>query len=139
MDDVRKQQERILVNYFLETCEDAPAGKLISGESPDFILRTSRKYAIGIELTEISEPGTADEMEVLVERLREALEKKEHKLALYRKKRLDKYWLVITAENLDGLDVVKAAEYFNRKAWSSDFHRIYLFDLFEGRLAVIKK
>ncbi len=138
MDDTRKQKERILVKYFLEKCEDAPTGKLVSGESPDFILRTSRKYAIGIELTEINVNGKAEGWEDLRILLQEAVEKKENKLELYRKKRLDKYWLVITAENLDGLDIVKAAEYFKRLEWYSDFHRIYLFDLFDGKLVTLK-
>jgi hypothetical protein len=47
----RKNREKLLLNYFRRMYHDFPAGKLLASESPDFIVRQSKKSAVGIELT----------------------------------------------------------------------------------------
>ena len=138
MDEIRKQREHTVVSYFLEKYGDAPSGKLVPGESPDFILRTSRKYAIGIELTAIFTRAKPMSLEVLERELREAIAKKGEKLALYRKQRLNRYWLLVTADGLNGLDPGKVEAHVSRLELANGFHDLFLFDLFDGRIYRLK-
>jgi hypothetical protein len=49
----KDREEQAILNYFRETYEEFPKGKLLKSESPDFILRVNRKKTIGIELTKL--------------------------------------------------------------------------------------
>jgi len=49
----KKQLERLLLNLFIEGYPGLPKGKLAATESPDFILATSPRVSIGIELTRL--------------------------------------------------------------------------------------
>ena len=139
MDEIRKQKERVVVEYFLGKLDDAPRGRLVASESPDFILSTSRKYAIGIELTEIIFDGeNKASAEDLKTRVLEAIAKKRDKLGLYRKRRLDKYWLVITTDGQEGKELEKMAKDIRRGNSPDRFHRVFLLDLFAGKLYDLK-
>ena len=138
MDRDRKKREEVVASYFLEKCTDAPEGKLVGAESPDFLLKVSRKQAIGIELTEIPAGDGDASFTAITHRVGEAVRKKESKLALYRKRRLDHYWLVITTDSLNGMDAGKLEDHLSRQGFEAGFSRIFLFDLFTGKIIGVK-
>lgn len=49
----KKQIEKLLVEGFRKFFPDFPAGRLVSSESPDFILRMKNNHYLGIELTRL--------------------------------------------------------------------------------------
>ncbi len=72
MQELKKQLEILLVNYFRERSEIFPKGNLVAAESPDFILTLKNFQKIGIELTRLN-PVNADnpdeiQLEILKER-----------------------------------------------------------------------
>ncbi len=78
MQQVKKQLEILLVNYFRECLDTFPKGNLEPAESPDFILSLKNHHKIGIELTRLN-PGNAD---VPDEQQREIAKEREHLIAL---------------------------------------------------------
>mgnify|MGYP006280057259 CR=1 FL=1 len=50
-------EEKLIMQYLREDYHEFPQGKLIKSESPDFILRSSRKSNTGIEMTRLHENG----------------------------------------------------------------------------------
>ncbi len=54
MQPEKKQLEILLMHYFRECYPVFPRGKLISSESPDFILKLKTRTQIGIELTRLN-------------------------------------------------------------------------------------
>lgn len=73
MQEVKKQLEILLVNYFRERLATFPKGNLGAAESPDFILTLKNFQKIGIELTRLN-PVNAynpDENQLEIEKERE--------------------------------------------------------------------
>jgi hypothetical protein len=54
MQPEKKQLEVLLMDYFRECYPDFPKGKLMSSESPDFIVKLKTKNRIGIEITRLN-------------------------------------------------------------------------------------
>lgn len=54
MQPEKKQLEVLLMNYFRECNPDFPKGRLVSSESPDFILTLKSRNNLGIELTRLN-------------------------------------------------------------------------------------
>ena len=86
-------QEKEVLEEFRKRYKDFPKGKVNKTESPDFIIRVSKKKSVGVELTQL----TADKIEAghFFDNLKVLLIKKEEKLNLYRKNILDEYWLIV--------------------------------------------
>ena len=53
MEDVKKDKEWLVLQYFREKYAGFPKGRLLKSESPDFIVRQGRKRGIGIEMTRL--------------------------------------------------------------------------------------
>lgn len=58
MQEIKKQLEILLVNYFRNHYPDFPKGKILASESPDFVVKTKSKHQLGIELTRLN-PASA--------------------------------------------------------------------------------
>lgn len=58
MQEVKKQLEVLLVNYFRDCYSDFPKGKVVASESPDFVVKMKNKHKLGIELTRLN-PASA--------------------------------------------------------------------------------
>jgi len=105
-----KQNERRIVEQFMQLYSDFPKGKLVVGESPDFLLWMNRKKAIGIEVTElkgqgfVQQSGRLQNPDELIQNLRESIEAKEEKLVIYRQNKLHEVWLLIHLERLDKIN-----------------------------------
>jgi len=54
MNPIKKQLEILLINYFRESFEDFPMGKIQSSESPDFIVNLKNRHHLGIEITRLN-------------------------------------------------------------------------------------
>jgi hypothetical protein len=137
----KQQEEKLILKYFIEEYNEFPKGKLIKSESPDFILKTSPKRSIGIELTRLFNPGLYDQ-EFLPELDKEiiinCINEKEKKLRIYYKKKINKFWLIMIA------DLFSRSTSFNINnsicSWTfeSRFNKIFLFELFNRRLYELK-
>ena len=57
-DQIKKEKERLVVEQFRDTYTEFPKGKLVLSESPDFVIRTSPRYSIGIELVSLPYSGS---------------------------------------------------------------------------------
>lgn len=135
----RKENERLILRYFFEKLPNPPKGRLVEDESPDFILQISRKYNIGIELTQIYKPSgkIIKKLPDLIPEINKAINNKLEKLPLYRRKSLNEYWLVITIENLNLPFDSNLQEKIDNSFSETKFHHIWLFDLFRGQLTEI--
>ncbi|MDX8338508.1 hypothetical protein SLH46_04900 [Draconibacterium sp. IB214405] len=58
MQEVKKQLEVLLVNYFRDRYPDFPKGKVVASESPDFVVKMKNAHKLGIELTRLN-PASA--------------------------------------------------------------------------------
>ncbi len=126
-----KQNERRLVEQFMQLYEDFPKGKLVVGESPDFLVRMNRKKAIGIEVTElkgqgfVQQSGRLKNPDELIQKLKESIGAKEEKLALYRQNRLYEVWLLIHLERLDKINF-NFQNKLDNLDFDSGFDRLFL-------------
>lgn len=132
----KKHQESIILEGFRKHFPGFPKGKLIKSESPDFILKTGPKQAIGIELT-----GLKDARYVIhpasfasfIGHLQSAISGKSEKLARYRKNNLSAYWLIIHADDIDQR-IPEFEERIRDSIPATEFGRVFLFALFEGKV-----
>jgi len=135
MDDLKHIHENIIITSFRDHYPDFPKGKLVRSESPDFILKTNPKHAIGIELTALPQHAyeiTEKNLYLFLSDIEFTICKKEEKLQSYRKKMAEAYWLVIYADSigLNGMDLDDPLESLP----VSKFDRVFLFDFFDGKV-----
>ncbi len=121
------QKEKEVLEEFRKRYKDFPKGKVNKTESPDFIIRVSKKKSIGIELTQL----TADKTEAdhFFDNLKALLDKKEEKLSLYRKNILDEYWLIVylyLGETIIPQSILNNIEAY---CFDTSFTKLFLFDL----------
>ena len=121
----KKIIEKEYLMHFLKLYEDPPSGKIISSESPDFIISLNRRKSIGIELTKLIVKDTASHKHLSREDLNAVIEKKNGKLKLYRKKRIDLYWLIIIIEDETGDTIIH--QHTAQWDFSTSFNKIFLF------------
>ncbi len=132
--------EEHIIKLFRKHCPDFPKGKLIKSESPDFIIKTSTKYSIGIELTQIEDSKNPSPKKYITkEMIESAIRRKDEKLSLYQKKILDAYWLILVAGQKDDLMDLKTPSKICNWAFETNFHKIYLFILSERRVIELFK
>lgn len=135
-------EEILIMEYFRNEYEEFPKGKLVKSESPDFILRVTPKYAIGIELTKLHGPTVNKHKthyprkivgynapEFNRENLEYTIDAKNEKLAYYQKKRLNQLWLLITAD-LDQSPVnYNLGNKLENWSFLSGFQKVFLLEL----------
>jgi len=121
----KKAIEKEYLLHFLKLYEDRPRGKIISSESPDFIISLNRKRSIGIELTKLIVDHSVSQKHLSREDLNTVIEKKNRKLKLYRKKRIDLYWLIIIIED----ETAETIIHQHTAQWDfiTSFNKIFLF------------
>lgn len=133
MEQDRKKRERSVLDFFRNKYDRFPKGKLAAVESPDFILHVNTKFAIGIELVGIhmmSNPGSS-----IPDIIQELIRLKEEKLRLYRKKRLDRYWLLIYCEYRE---ISQQIRRMPRLSTESLFNRVFLLLPGEKEMYILK-
>ena len=118
-------EESTVIHDFREKYPAFPKGKLIKNESPDFILKVSGKYQIGIELCE----WVKAEEQIAILLLQKLLKVKSEKLHAYKSKWLNEYWLLIYTEN-----DLKCMNHKTLEGQPQSFDRIFLFDLYSSAI-----
>lgn len=121
------------MNLFRDQLEGFPKGRLVPSESPDFILNVSARYKIGIELTSLHS-CSADHELVSYENISACLEAKDDKLYLYRKRKLNEYWLVISVNDLSSWNRINLHNKILIWNFITEFNRIFLINTRKGRV-----
>ena len=129
-DSLKYAEEKRVFHSFQKAFTDFPKGRIIKSESPDFILKTGPKKVIGIELVQL----ILDETENLFEKISYLLHKKEEKLRIYQKKRLNSYWLIIYIDSLDELIAFNLSNKISALQFESAFDRVFLYEIKKGKI-----
>lgn len=140
-------EELSIIEQFKRNYPEFPKGKLEKSESPDFIVKTTAKYAIGIELTKLHGPivnkykthfprkiSGYTPADFNPENLAFTIEAKNRKLPYYREKRLNQLWLLITADLDESPVNYNLGNKLRNWNFSSEFHRIFLLELKESKV-----
>ena len=131
----KKENERRILDQFRRLYTEFPGGRIIASESPDFILRTSTKYSIGIEL--VSLPVLNQAGSSSFNKIKNCILAKEEKLPLYRKKKLDRYWLLIYTV-IPGQITSWDSKRIPYLEVSRSYHRIFILQVAENEIITIK-
>ena len=70
----------------------------------------------------------------VVDDIRKAIYKKDEKLRLYQRNRLNYYWLLITTDRLRGLKSVNLPNKLDQNRFESRFQQVFLFDLMKAEI-----
>jgi hypothetical protein len=139
-----RDEEILILDLFRKNYPEFPKGKLVKSESPDFIVKLGTKKMIGIEITRLHDgklpknnPGFPL-APLTYENILASLKIKEEKLILYRKKRIEIFWLIITVDYIEGPKDSRLLIPFSSLQVSSSYDKIFLFDLFEKNIIGLK-
>lgn len=70
----------------------------------------------------------------VVDDIHKAIHKKDEKLRLYQKQRLNYYWLLITTDRLRGVKNFNLSNKIINHSFHSNFQRVFLFDLIKSKI-----
>lgn len=140
-------EELSIMEQFRNNYPEFPKGKLEKSESPDFILKTKAKYAIGIELTKLHGP-TINKYKTHFprkisgytppdfnpENLAFTIDAKNQKLPYYREKRLNQLWLLVTADLDESPVNYNLGNKLMTWKFPTEFHRVFLLELAESKV-----
>ncbi len=129
----KKRGESVIINLFREKFPSFPKGSLKPSESPDFILAISPKQKIGIELTSLH-PFIPDSELLSFENITACLEAKNEKLRLYKKKKLNEYWLIISVNDLHSRNRIHIHNKLIIWVFETGFNRVFLFNEINGKV-----
>jgi hypothetical protein len=125
----QQEEEVFILYYFRKHFDDFPKGKVTKSESPDFILKVSSKKSIGIELTRLDNNSDS-----LIEKIEATLQNKSDKIRLYQQKKYNAIWLIIYTEFIEESKSYNIRNKLNNWIFSTEFDKVFLFDLFENRI-----
>ena len=134
----KKKDELIILELFRERYPDFPKGIINATESPDFILSMGPKNKVGIELTRLHQhlPGSDP---FAYENLAACLEVKDEKIQLYRKKKLQEYWLILAVLDPAFRPRFNLHNKLIKWRFNSAYNRIFLFNVLSGEVFTLKK
>lgn len=123
----RNSYERGVFDRFISLYPFFPKGKIEKSESPDFLLKISRKKTIGIELTSLQEPFVMNNFLNL-------LAKKEEKITLYQKKKLFQIWLLVSCTDISATE----KKHCQNSNLQSGFDKIFVLTEYRNMLIEVK-
>lgn len=123
----KKIRERAWLDQFRSAYPHFPKGKVVASESPDFIIKPNRKRTIGIELIQLYWEEEAMTQKILLEKIKNAIFRKEEKLKLYQKKILENYWLLITSDSIHEANF-NLHNLIEKIDFDSNFDKVFLLD-----------
>ncbi len=129
----KKRGESVIINLFRENFPSFPKGSLNPSESPDFVLAISPKQKIGIELTSLH-LFIPDRELLSFENIAACLEAKNEKLRLYKKKKLNEYWLIISVNDLHSRNRIHIHNKLIIWVFETGFNRVFLFNEINGKV-----
>ncbi len=129
----KKKHETVILELFRDLYPDFPKGVLKASESPDFILSLGPRHKIGIELTRLNLNQPYSDL-FSFENISACLSSKDEKLGLYKRKRLQEYWLILYVWDI----TIKPRYNLHNKlinwCFGTGFNRVFLFYMAEGHL-----
>lgn len=126
-------KEKLVLELFRKNYKEFPKGRLQKTESPDFILKVSAKKSIGIELTELYNHNQK-EFNFSVEQIEILIAKKEEKIRLYKKKKVNELWLIVTVDAIKQSDLHKLISGIEKHEFNSFFNKVFLFEIFDRKI-----
>jgi hypothetical protein len=141
MTEKHKAEEKNVMLHFRKLMDGFPKGRLVQGESPDYLLYLSAKNSVGIEITRIIQSDDDLNLQshkhgqaknklkyfrisrAMVER---AIFLKEEKLSTYRKHRANSYWLIIWIDEGDNFSSPRLSQNLQNHAFETRFNRVFL-------------
>lgn len=129
--ETKNHIEKVMLEAFREAYDDFPKGKLTQSESPDFILQLNPGRTIGIEISSLGNGLPATKVirpEDFIGLLNRIILVKENKLRVYKRRRLNFYWLVITFNSSQAMISNNLRERLADLVPGSDYQKIFLFD-----------
>lgn len=129
-----KQHEKQILQQFALLCDEFPKGKLVAGESPDFVVKISTRRAIGIELTGlkgqdfVNRTGKLIDPTEIIANIQDTIAAKVEKLYLYQRKKLFEIWLLIHVEALKSEINFNFQNKLENLDFSSGFDRVFLLE-----------
>jgi hypothetical protein len=129
----KKQTESSIIGQFRKHYPGFPKGSLRPSESPDFILGITPRFKIGIELTRLHLCHPGNDL-LSYENLCACLGVKNEKLPLYRKKKLNEYWLIIYINDLPSWKKVNIHNKLMVWVFETGFSRVFLFNPAIGKV-----
>ncbi len=136
--DSKKTEELVVLELFRDRWKEFPKGKLNVAESPDFILCLSPRNKIGIELTRLHQ-HFPDADPFAYENILACLQGKEEKLRLYRRKRLQEYWLIIAVLDPAYRPGYNLQNKLVARRFISGYNKIFIFNLLDGKIIELQK
>jgi len=132
-------QERKVLDQFISTWTDFPKGRIFKTESPDFIIAVNPKYLVGIELTILHDPEGKNSTSypstrVTKEILEAVIMKKEDKIPLYEKKKLNEIWLIITITTREQMPDYNLDNKLSTWLFHNGFNKVFLFNLIDQKV-----
>jgi hypothetical protein len=125
----KRDEERLIIEYFRKHYPYFPKGKLVKSESPDFILKITPKKTIGIELTRLDPFANS-----LKEKIEISLQKKAGKFSNYQQPKFNEIWLIIHADFVEESKSFNIQNKIDNWRFPSEYKRVFFFDLFEKRI-----
>ena len=129
----KKIKEVAILELFRDLYPEFPKGIINAAESPDFILSMGPRKKIGIELTRLNQriphadPFSFDNISA-------CLVSKEQKLLLYKRKRLQEYWLILVIRDPAFAPRHNLHNKLIKWVFESGFSRVFLFYLAKSRI-----
>ena len=134
----KKTEELVILELFRDLWKDFPKGVLNVTESPDFILSLAPRKKIGIELTRLHLHLPVQDP-FAYENISACLQLKEDKLSLYRKKRLQEYWLILSIRDPTYNPRYNLHNKLNTWKFESGYNRIFVFNVLDGGIFELQK
>ncbi len=134
----KKIFELEILDLFRERFDDFPKGVLRNSESPDFILSLSARNKIGIELVRLHQQIKGRDL-YSYENLSACLYKKEEKLRIYRKKRLQEYWLIMFDQDPANKPVYNLNNKLIVWKFKTEYNKVFLFRIEKGEIFLLSK
>ncbi len=135
-------EELQIMEQFRNEYQEFPKGKLDKSESPDFILKTTARNAIGIELTKLHGPTVTKfkthfprkingyiSPEFNRENIEFTINAKNEKLSYYQEKKLNQLWLLITADLDESPVNFNLGNKLQNWTFNSGFQKVFLLEL----------
>lgn len=141
----RKQEEREYLDQLIRLYPGFPQGRILSSESPDFIVYTKGKQKTGIELTRLTRndgpPYRDDDYfkpDFSVKSLQDLIRSKESKMELYRKKGVKGVWLLILVNGFSHSPAFNIRNHLEKWKPETSFNAVLVLDLILQKVYEIK-
>jgi hypothetical protein len=130
-------EEMIILDLFMELYPDFPKGRIIKAESPDFIIRLNTKRSLGIEITRLQLDPDEPPVHGIKELIEKIIQRKDDKLHIYQRKKIDRYWLILVNGVSDD-NAYHIPEKIYDWNLETRFNKLFIFDMPARRIYEIK-